>query len=454
MKDDDLNKNSEKDIELNSELEQSESSSIIPKFLAVKLTTSEADMTESDEIDLLENNQVDGDYVDGHSESDGQYQDETSSLDQDEELDHAGHEIDAETDTSSQQSDDDRNQKGFVQDGSNNAFKLAFVGGRSVGKTYLFQALVNTLAYSENTGALSYFIDTKNPVDLFRRVEGQSRFGITNIDDYLRGFNNWDRLLGTTIGYQHSYQLRVPFKDGVLANNKRSMYIEYFDGAGEQLVSGSDQGEKTWLTHYHDAEVMVFCLPFWAAFPSKDHQDSSPKSDEYRLELEETISSFVDVVQNYNGMRNLHNIDTKVKCVVALTQADQSRFTTFGQELAETWMYPFLRPPEVEEDEFQESVQEYMKNFRSGAGVNRYLANARNLSDLLREEVKKNKTINRALKYLDYGCGEPWLIPMSAISGELLDGSEVGSPPQHEPVSAHIELPLLVALSQYCNALM
>lgn len=432
MKDDDLNKDSEKDIELYSELEQSESSSIIPKFLAVKASTSEFDMTESDEVDQPENSQVaselesqdDARYVDGHIDGDGKYQDETSSLEQVEELE----EIDDETDTSKQQSDDGRSQKGFVQGGSNNAFKLAFVGGRSVGKTYLFQALVNTLAYSENTGALSYFIDTKNPVDLFRRVEGQSRFSISNIDDYLRGFNNWDRLLGTQIGYQHSYQLRVPFKDGVLAKNKRSMYIEYFDGAGEQLVSGSEQGEKTWLTHYHDAEVMVFCLPFWAAFPSKDHQDISPKSDEYREELEETISSFVDVVQNYDGMRNLHNIDTKVKCVVALTQADQIHFTTFGQELAETWMYPFVRPLEVEESEFQESVQEYMKNFRSGAGVNRYLANARNLSDTLREEVKKNKTINRALKYLDYGCGEPWLIPMSAISGELLDSSDVGSP--------------------------
>jgi GTPase SAR1 family protein len=330
---------------------------------------------------------------------------------------------------------------------------LAFVGGRSVGKTYLFQALVKQLMDVENAGALSYFI--KDPVRLFRKAVGEDVFSSTNEYDYIQNYEKWVRLDPTQIAAQNSYQLRVPIRTGWLGKTIKHMYVEYFDGAGERLAGGDEIAVTTWFHNYADAEVMVFCLPFWAAFPTSEYDDSPLMSEAYKEELQETIKSFDTIVKNYVDMRQIKGIKTKVKCVVALTQADQIKHTTLGQELADSWLLPFKLELEREEHEIIDQVDEYRRGLSTGKGVNLYLENARNLSDILRQKIKRNKAINRSLSLLDFGSGEPWLIPMSAISGHDLDRvAQGGTPPMHSPIPAHVELPLLVALSQYCNALM
>ena len=60
---------------------------------------------------------------------------------------------------------------------------------------------------------------------------------------------------------------------------------------------------------------------------------------------------------------------------------------------------------------------------------------------------------------LDYGYGAPWLIPVTAIDGAQLARVEASRVSDAErlrigpPVPAHVELPLLIAMSDQHNAL-
>jgi hypothetical protein len=137
-----------------------------------------------------------------------------------------------------------------------------------------------------------------------------------------------------------------------------------------------------------------------------------------------------------------------VKTILALTMADDPRSAL--TRLHDNWIAPYLEVPDT-----------YLRQLRRGAGVARYLANARRVSEALWEEFDSSwdHRVSAVPRSLDFGS-RPWLIPLSAIEGEKL--AEIESkypksrprPPLRAPIPAHVELPLLVALCERTNALM
>ncbi|HET9767867.1 MAG TPA: hypothetical protein VFS60_13510, partial [Thermoanaerobaculia bacterium] len=156
---------------------------------------------------------------------------------------------------------------------------------------------------------------------------------------------------------------------------------------------------------------------------------------------------FDRVVQNYTDVRTLNRQRHPVSSVLALTQADDRR--TALKTLQDRWIQPYMDSPHT-----------YLKQLQRGAGVGRYLANARKVSDVLHEEFAavRDPRVAAIPSSLEFGGGRPWVIPLSAIEGAQLDVLEGKAPhrgrPLLEPVPAHVELPLLVALCERFNALM
>jgi len=137
----------------------------------------------------------------------------------------------------------------------------------------------------------------------------------------------------------------------------------------------------------------------------------------------------------------------RVTVIVALTMADDIHCEGESQH---SWVQKYLK-----------NADRLLGTLRTGSGVSRYLANARLVSRRLIAACDSPKVDERIsnLRKLDFGRGEPWLIPMSALDGHKLLSAERSELPESDrrrlgpPVPAHVELPLLIALSERYNAL-
>lgn len=103
----------------------------------------------------------------------------------------------------------------------------------------------------------------------------------------------------------------------------------------------------------------------------------------------------------------------------------------------------------------------YLRKLCTQAGVMRYLNNARQVSDLLAESFAGARQVVSGIpKQLNFNGGPPWIIPMSAIEGKVLDQFEKDKTSLVErqrygyPVPVHVELPLLMVLCEHHNALL
>jgi hypothetical protein len=321
--------------------------------------------------------------------------------------------------------------------------KLGIVGGTEVGKSYLFQAMVYRTYDAGHSGALTAFLE-RGSISLSSGLSpARSDQSAASLTAFVNNYSLWQRLARTLRDSQRWYRLCLPYRTGVLGRGRGALEVELFDGSGEALEGGLGQNEALWEEGYLDAGVMVFCLPLWAAFPASA---LSPADAAKRGDL---LAGFNQVVDNYRMLRQQHNRDRPVRSILALTMADDTRSALTA--LRERWITPYLTSP-----------GRYLRGLRKQAGVMRYLANAQRVSALLLAELENARSplMSGIPNRLDFNAGRPWIIPLSAVEGSVLDLLEKQSPTLAErqrldpPVPAHVELPLLVALCARENALM
>ncbi len=321
--------------------------------------------------------------------------------------------------------------------------KLGIVGGKGVGKSYLFQAMVYRTYAGGKSGAMTYYLEN-DAIRLFSALERDDRARTLNLFKFIKKFVSWERLPQTLLQSQRWYRLHLPYRTGIFGTRRSAIDVEFFDGSGEGFFEAerSIKNRRLWREGYLEARVMVFCLPLWVAFPSS----ALSRED---LEVRDLVlEGFEQVVQNYTDLRTLHRGREPVSSILALTMADDSRCAL--QTLQDRWIRPFLDSPNT-----------HLRQLRTGKGISRYLSNARQVSEALFEEFIAAEPIVAAVpQKLDFGAGRPWMIPLSAIDGALLDSVQVTypdptqRPKMRPPVPVHVELPLLVALCERANALM
>jgi hypothetical protein len=340
------------------------------------------------------------------------------------------------------------------------AQKLGILGGKGVGKSYLFQSMVYRTFAGQQAGALTYYLE-RDSMRLFM-AEGSGSNGaerlirtgaartlnrVTFIDKYL----TWQRLAFTSTQSQQWYRLRLSFRTGWLGGSQSAIDVEFFDGSGEgffELLTLTSEDWALWAKAYLDATVMVFCLPLWAAFPGADLSDEDWKTRE-RL-----LAGFEQVVQNYGDLRRRCGRSRPVSSILAFTMADDRRSAL--RTLYDRWISPYLDAPHP-----------YLRQLRKGGGIARYLNNARRISEAMHEEFAAvgDPRVAGIPQSLDFGRGRPWIVPLSAIDGARLDELETKYPNPDDPARlrdarvvaptpVHVELPLLVALCERENALM
>lgn len=324
------------------------------------------------------------------------------------------------------------------------AEKVGIIGGRQVGKSYLFQSMVYRTYAGNQSGALTYFLED-GAIRLFSALKRKDRASTVNLANFVRNYETWKRLPTTLFDEQRWYRLRLPFRAGWLGTRRSALDLEYFDGSGESFFEAVRRAENAeiWRQGYLDARVMIFCLPLWTAFP---HSGLSENDWAWR---DKTVEGFEKVVENYLDVRELGKSNRRTVTILALTMADDSRSAL--TMLRQRWMEPYLQAPHV-----------YIRQFRRGSGMATYLANARKVSQALEEEFRSSRDpkIAGIPQKLDLGAGKPWLVPVSAIDGAFLDRLDsqypdgASRPRLPPPIPIHVELPLLVALAERNNALM
>jgi len=320
--------------------------------------------------------------------------------------------------------------------------KLGIVGGKGVGKSFLFQALVYRTYSKAQAGAVGLYLDKTR---LFYALQRKDKAQSLSLTEFGKKYRFWERLPQTKLTTQQWYRLRLSYGTGIWGKRPAAMDIEFFDGAGENFFEASRKQagvRQLWREGYLDARVMVFCLPLWAAFPGK----MTPEDWQAREDL---IGGFESVLRNYEDLRVEGKRTQPVRSILAFTMADDPRNALV--KLYDKWIVPYMDSP-----------AQYLSRLQSESGVARYLANARRVSEALHRELlaTRDPRVSSIRQKLDFGGGLPWLILLSAIEGKRLDQIEqkyqdpkerIGLP---EPVPVHVELPLLVALCERHNALM
>jgi len=328
--------------------------------------------------------------------------------------------------------------------------KLGIIGGSAVGKSYLFQAMVYRTQSSPQAGSLAYYLDRKS-AGLSTTLDASIPKTRLSVDEFIDTYSKWERLEPTRLELQRWYQLSLHYRSGFLGLGHSELAVEFLDASGEAAAIPWNSMEETqrelWQLAYLDAAVMVFCLPLWVVFPND--QELADPDFEFRGKI---LKHFDRIVTNYREMRETLGVSKPVRSILALTMADDRRNSLV--ELRDRWISPYMNTPEY-----------YLKHLRTGGGIARYLANARQVSQSLRQAFDNHRDarISRIPNSLIFGSGLPWLIPLSAIAGDTLEGLQKQAmregykepaKPRDPPVPVHVELPLLVALCEHENALM
>jgi hypothetical protein len=318
------------------------------------------------------------------------------------------------------------------------AERIGIIGGKGVGKSYLLSAMIYRTYSGVQGGVLSSYL---RGVQLFKAYEWSDRAISLPLTAFVKGYMAWQRPRATTVEDRPWYHLRLSYRTGFLGTGRSVMDAQFGDGSGEAFEARPTSATRRTWGGYLDARVLVVCVPLWAAFPGAGLSRGDWQ------ERTEFLEGFDQVVGNYLELRALSGSRQSVKVILVLTMADDRRSAL--TRLSEKWIRPYM-----------ESSHTYLRSLRSGSGIARYLANARRISAALHEEfgASRDPRVGSIPQTLGFG-GRPWLIPTSAVCGDLLERIERDGPDRNRevlaaPVPVHVELPLFVAMCERTNALM
>ncbi len=312
--------------------------------------------------------------------------------------------------------------------------KMAIAGGRQTGKSYLFQSIVLRTWTGFKAGALAGFLDDRKSTLV--RMDGDTAI---HDDHVIDSYKSWGQIPSTQ--NQVVFRVKLTYPTGWFGGGERAVELSFVDAPGEDWALHGLAKQCT------DTDVMVLCVPAWAAFPAvlteKEEADAAG-----------ALSDFHSIVYEFSTELAKLPKKKKVQLVVALTMADDGRSAL--DVVRTNWIEPFTRGAIAAEN--REALHRQ-------SGLSGYLAAARRVSDFVELELKRqsNNHVNSIPGSLRFGGTKPWFIPVSAIDGARLK-RVLGEPSERErqklvkesgdPVPAHVELPLLIALCQQTNALM
>ncbi len=353
-------------------------------------------------------------------------------------------------------------------------FKVGIIGGPSSGKTYLFHAMVSRLRDLDQAGALAPFLVKEGCVELYQAGLHDKLGWFADPREFSSAYRTWQRLEATKVEKQEWYKLRLQVPTGLFGHKRAPFEVEYLDAAGERLRDHVVESElPIWARAFLSAQVLVFCLPMWVAFPRDDLDDRALEQQQKQEEDFFTVYRNLVEVRDSFAKGAIRGVDvrlpTKVQTILALTMADDTRSAL--EPVRRRWIDRYAeRNPNTGRD----PLQDLLSSLAKGAGCARYLESARRVSTTL---TKAFSTINDAdvrtipKKLEGYGNLPPWIVPVSAVAGSTLtlaeqqieQGLEAEQDKLHrmrfirthgEPRPLHVELPLVLGLCEQFNALM
>jgi hypothetical protein len=316
----------------------------------------------------------------------------------------------------------------------NKMVKMAIAGGRQTGKSYLFQSIVLRTWTGFKAGALAGFLDDRKSTLV--RMDGDTPIYDDHVID---NYKSWGLIPPTQNRVVFKVKLTYPM--GWFGRRDRAIELAFVDAPGEDWSRNELAKECT------DTDVMLLCVPAWAAFPAV-------LTETEETEARHAIDDFHTIVTEFSAELDRLPKKKKVQMVVALTMADDGRSAL--DVVRTNWIEPFTRGAIAHEN--REALHRQ-------SGLSSYLAMARRVSDFVELELKRqsNVQVNSIPGSLKFAGTRPWFIPVSAIDGARLQRI-VGEPSAQQrqklvkesgdPIPAHVELPLLIALCQQTNALM
>jgi hypothetical protein len=306
---------------------------------------------------------------------------------------------------------------------------LALFGGPASGKSFLFQAMVHRCQSRRFAGALTPLLGRGAiTVD----IDGSARNGLQTI---LREYAGWQTLGSTLHDRPSFYRLSLPYSSGWLGRSVSRLRIELPDLAGEIYVQGNDgPSAARWNALAVESRVLIFCLPFWAVFPAAKISDETQQRAKMQLDAYERVVNQVMAARKAAGAE-------PPLILVVLTMADDRRCGL--AELRDIWL---------PDKDLVEPLLVRLRNMRS---LMAYLQDARKISDYLRTCFEVDPERARLIELLeDQGHPSPWILPVSAVDGRVLERDQQQLPPPgHPPMPIHVELPLLLALCEQTRAL-
>ncbi len=327
------------------------------------------------------------------------------------------------------------------------SFETAILGPTNSGKSYYFQGLMYRLQQKGQQGVLTRYLSDvalwRKTVTLNRmlmlRAEGsdaQIDYGTGErvaLGDFNKAYQDYKRLPQTTRTIFHRYTVGLTYRTGWRGQRKQLLKLSFIDAPGElhrQGPRGTALAAEVWRA-YTTARVAVFCLPVWVAFPG-----DSPLID--RDTRKSTLDDFEVIVEHFLGL--VRNTPRDVRIVLALTQSDAVESGL--QTLADRWVRSYLN-----------DSRNHLARLGGVSGPTQYLAAARSVSRYVAREFSRSveERVFRIPKLLTVDGRHPWIIPVSAVDGEVVAKRKAARNP---PVPAHVDLPLLLALCEAHNALL
>lgn len=305
---------------------------------------------------------------------------------------------------------------------------LALFGGPGTGKSFLFQAMALRCHSRRFAGALAPMLG-RGAVTI--EVDGS---GSDSAAAIVQEYRSWRKLGSTLLTLPHFFRMRLCYAKGWLGRDTGRLDVQLPDFAGEIYTSGGGAFAAQWRNLATRSPVLVFCLPFWAVFPNPSELSAAD-----RVERQNHLDAYYKVAKKVMRARQEEGSSPALLQLV-LTMADDRRCGL--QPLREYWL------PE------ENLVPGLLRRLGTLRGLMAYLQDARKVSAYLAQCFKSAAETSALLELLEEGdYPEPWIVPVTAVDRRIVEEVAEGKPaPENPPVPIHVELPLLLTLSDQTKA--